>query len=206
MKAILNAIGDFDTLPLDKRRCIDVGAYHGSWSKALSDRGAGPVYAIEADCDNNKVLLAGLKGNIIPCRCAISSEKGNNKFYYAKHPDGRAGSSQSNSLDRKQLERKPWADIQWDWVKCHTMDSFCKKHGIDKERPLHFVKLNCEGGEYEIFINSPTHSWLSFTQSMYVAFHNLDAMGPQIQLVRELVEEHGFIEHALTLKDRGHYL
>ncbi len=196
MNEILDAVGGFEG-----STCLDIGAFKGSWSKEIALRG-GHSYAIEADIDNFKMLCKDLPSGITPCKYAISDKTEMQRFYWAKHPKSEDGSSQSNSLDISQLEKKEWADIHWDNVQCYTVDDFCERNKVEH---LRFFNINFEGAEYDI-LGYVNQKWLDYTDSIYCSFHEIEGRVYDAHNIGVFLEKFGFYEHYQTRNETDKFL
>ena len=130
---------------------VDVGAYNGGFSLPLAaEFPLVRFHLLEPDPVNYLVLSEASKGfsNVDIHRVAIGSHNGTVKLYVADNRKS-LGSSQANSVFRTFLSEKDWVtDVKQEVVSCMTLGSFCRLESI---RSVCVLKINCEGGEYELF-------------------------------------------------------
>ena len=130
---------------------IDIGAYTGRYPLALAFQFPKVTFhLVEAEVKNYRELLrrAERLPNVHVYLKAIGAVNGMVRFYVVNNKKSE-GSSQANSLHRAFFSNKKWVgDVEEQVVPCMTLDSFCKSIDITEVCGL---KINCEGGEYEIF-------------------------------------------------------
>ena len=147
---------------------IDVGAYIGKTALKICNQINGDprkFYLIEA-CPKNFALLKKNCPNFNKFNIAISDADGSLTFHVGNHSDLQ-GSSQSNSIYKEFIKSKAWNKSPEEFVvKSMTMDSFVKVHNIGK---IGLLKVNCEGGEYKIFKNTP--NILNKVDYLYLQLH-----------------------------------
>jgi len=130
---------------------VDVGAYTGRFSLALAVKFPRVAFhLIEAENKNYQELVKGAANlsNVHVYHMAIGSSDGVVRFYVSDNKKS-DGSSQANSLYKAFFRGKSWAkNVCEESVSCKTFDSFCVAESITD---ICVLKMNCEGGEYEIF-------------------------------------------------------
>jgi len=122
---------------------IDIGAHIGTFSLLAATKAkSGLVYAIEASEDTFNMLKINAalnnSSNISVHHLAISDKDGTCTLY---HDTGNWGHSTVKQLSRYS-----------ETVEASTLSSFMDRNGITK---CHFMKLNCEGGEFPILLSTP---------------------------------------------------
>lgn len=130
---------------------IDVGMHIGSFSYLVSKRGAGRVYAFEADSQNYCLGRANLESfgrRVIAVHGAVcrSDMRLKHLFFsgYETFKNGVINTGGGNVLSPKQ--GKPVRAISFDSI----VDSIIQR-GYNRIR---LVKLDCEGSEYAILMTS----------------------------------------------------
>ncbi len=142
---------------------VEIGSFTGAYSKMMAaEYPNATIFSIEACPRNFKTLVARTKkiDRIIPIHMAISTTPGKVKFYVCDHPEYSKmkyskfprASSQSNSLYKSFLSGKGWTKkLRAVMVDSMSLDDFCKDRKIEH---IDFLKINCEGCEYDMFDGS----------------------------------------------------
>lgn len=122
---------------------IDVGAHIGTFSIfAASKTKQGRVYAIEASQDSFNFLKINVAlnkcNNVSIHHLALADKDGSIALY---HDQGSWGHSTVKRLS-----------LSSETVNSCTLSSFLEENGINE---CHFMKLNCEGSEFPILLNTP---------------------------------------------------
>jgi FkbM family methyltransferase len=143
---------------------VDIGAHVGFFSilAAMKAKG-GHVYAFEPAPENFSMLkenvsLNGIK-NITVINHAVSHESGTRNFVLYPESSG-AHSFTSAELNQKNV-------IQ---VSAISFESFIHEAGIEA---VHFLKMDCEGAEYEILFNCSSKT-LHMIRAIGMEYHNVD--------------------------------
>lgn len=122
---------------------VDVGAHVGSFSRKVIDNGAGTVYAYEPFIENFETLKDNSKDYNINCFQKIV--RGSYKFRTAAMDIGD---------NIKQQEIKNYGGIgikEGNMVQVVTLEDIVKTVNA----PIKLLKLDCEGSEYSIVMESP---------------------------------------------------
>lgn len=124
---------------------IDIGGHIGSFSVyAASQAKKGRVFIFEPLTENFAAIKKNIRlnriKNIHPIQLAVASKKGTQKFYV--FDDENSGTSNLYKLDNGH-------EIK---VKTITLPEVIKKHKIKR---IDFMKIDCEGAEYEILFTLP---------------------------------------------------
>ena len=158
---------------------IDIGAHLGTFSLLASEKSPnGKVFAIEACEDTFTVLRinAALNKceNIIPVHKAISGENGICTLYH-EPVSGNWGHSTVSNLSEYTEQ-----------VEAVTLQNFIKEHQISF---CDFMKLNCEGAEFPILLNTPTDV-LKKTFGVLLVLYHCDLWGKNTEedLISHLVK------------------
>lgn len=166
--AISNEVRKYlESKPIDV--VIDIGAYTGNYSIYYASY-ARRVYSIEACYDNFTKLVRGTEHlpNVHPELMAITGEDGFATLYIGNHKKS-AGSSQANSIHREFVADKKWAgDVKESTLPSKTLASFLMDKGLDY---VDLVKVNCEGGEYDMFKTPQHFDVLDKIGAISISFH-----------------------------------
>lgn len=129
--------------PKDARIVIDIGAHLGGTAIACASRGA-KVYAFEPEGENYELLLKNVSLNKmddkIECfKLAVGSHQKNTRLYKSKKNGG------NHSIHQKVSE-------DFEWVNVISLEQIFRENKI-----LHcdFLKIDCEGSEFEIITTPP---------------------------------------------------
>jgi len=126
---------------------VVIGAHIGGFGCFAARRGAEKVYCYEPCEANFELLVKNIKLNnledtVFPRKIALSSEKSSRKLYLpAIHINSGMLGFYYGSGDR-----------EFEIVQCDTLENIFKDENIDI---CEFLKSDCEGGEYDIFTNTP---------------------------------------------------
>jgi FkbM family methyltransferase len=137
---------------------IDVGAHIGTFTLLSSSKvGGGKVYAIEASEDSFNLLRINCAlnhcANISSHHLAVTDKNGTCTLY---HAPGNWGHSAVKRLSRSS-----------ETVESCTLSDFLERNRINK---CHFMKLNCEGGEFSILLSTPSKV-LKRIETILVLYH-----------------------------------
>lgn len=135
---------------------IDVGAYIGTFAIPIS-KNVGKVYCIEPQLDTFNILTKNIKLNNVlnveSYNFALYNETTDKKLYY----DNTNFWSSNFTIPTKN----------YSLVKTKTLDDFLIQKNIER---CNFLKLNCEGSEFEIILNS-TKEVLNKIDNILILYH-----------------------------------
>lgn len=172
---------------------IDIGAHIGVFSVAAAM--ANPslkVYAFEPVPDNFNLLqenvrLNGLGGRIVPVAAAVAGTAGRTRdLHLVARAEGLCTINPSylaaiRGMERYGLRDKLVSSVRVEAVSLET---------VFRERDIgwcDFIKMDCEGAEYEILFSAPAHV-LQRIGVMSVEYH----YGGDFRELARFLERHGF--------------
>jgi len=164
-----------------ERVIVEIGAYDGSTilnlirSTKLSTL---KLHAVEPSISNFKTLKRTLQG-YPECEvhhCAISHIT-DTIFIYSKSKE----LEQGVSLYPEFVGTKSRDKLQRSTVRTYTLDDFCRKQYIEK---IDLLRINCEGGEFNIFSDECTLKILGNTKLVAITIHGK----ANIFLTTEMIE------------------
>jgi FkbM family methyltransferase len=122
---------------------IDIGAHIGSFSVYAGRRAPrGRVFSFEPDDWSHRQLVKNLAinevANVKTFRGGVGGKSGTRNLYAAK-----LNSAENNFY---------WGGAQADSVDCVTLADIFAEHKLER---CDFMKIDCEGAEYEILLNTP---------------------------------------------------
>ncbi len=132
----------------EKDTVVDIGAHKGYFSVFAAKRAKkGKVYSFEPTEKNFAFLEENIKlnhcKNIHPLKLGVASKRSERKIY--EYSDQAGGISLIKEWFGDSDRVKSYT------IKCITMDDLFVKCKIDK---INFLKLDCEGAEHEILLNT----------------------------------------------------
>ena len=124
--------------------------------------------------------------NVTIWQGVIGKDNWERDFYMTDEPvNHMTKKSKGNTLFRNYKEELSGKDeVVKTRVDALTLDSFCALNGISK---IDILKINCEGGEYEIF-ECEEKDWLGITQNIILQVHLHSAFEP-LELERVEMKE-----------------
>jgi FkbM family methyltransferase len=156
---------------------VDIGANKGYFSiYAASHVFNGVVYSFEPAKDNYDLLVENIKlnriQNVRAFNLAVTDSNGQMSLYHDPANEG------GHSLVNKSA--------QVETVRTAALADFCRQNQIDK---IDFLKIDCEGAEYEILMNLPAESFAKIRR-ISMEYHRVKNYYPD-QLV-QVLQNHGF--------------
>lgn len=169
---------------------IDIGAHIGAFSVfAAFVNPSLKIYAYEPAPDNFKLLKKNINLNkfgnrIIPNEIAIVGDNGKTRELYLTGKEHGL-----YTIDRDYLEAIKSYDfhgaVKTIGVKTRTLKDVFSDCGI---KFCAFLKIDCEGAEYEILFNTPPEI-LRKIKAMSVEYHS----GHQVEELKKFLENSGFL-------------
>tara|TARA_Y100000310_G_scaffold344875_1_gene460187 strand:+ start:7609 stop:8415 length:807 start_codon:yes stop_codon:yes gene_type:complete len=150
-------VGEGDTV-------LDIGGHVGSFSILVAKRNkSGKVFVFEPDDVNFRILNENLKmnhiENVLPVKKAVSFKNGKKELFLDSNQEAHSFFSKSKNPEK----------ISVDVI---SLSLFLKKEKIEK---VDFLKMDCEGAEYEILYNL-SDSDLEKIKKISMEYHNLNNM------------------------------
>lgn len=144
-------------------KIIDIGANIGAFSiYAATKYPDSEIFSYEPDPKNYQKLNENIKlndiQNVIAFNKAVGKINGNVILY--SDVNGNFGTVGSTLVNKgpKSIE-----------VECTTLENILKSNGIDT---CDFLKMDCEGGEYDILLNSNEHIF-KFIKTIVLEYHEV---------------------------------
>ena len=151
---------NFQILPNDI--VVDIGANVGVFSTYAAKNTKNKIYAFEPYPDNYEILIKNISqnnlDNIQPQSYAISEYSGMIKLYVAENKAG-------NLLFNRNIEGKLDEHIE---VKSLTLQ---KAMDINNIQHIDFLKMDCEGAEFGIIMNTPKN-YIRKVNKISMEFHD----------------------------------
>jgi FkbM family methyltransferase len=155
----------------ENMRIIDIGAYIGDTALLFIRGGAKEVCAVEPSPANLELLKINIEQNHFSDKVhlfpvAISDQDGTMRFAIdEENPDTHHLSALSESIIPLQGR---WRNIRTVEVTAWTFERLLRELGWET---IDFVKVDCEGGEYPLFLQT-SPELLRKVKTYYVEYHN----------------------------------
>jgi len=163
----------------EKDIVVDIGTHIGVFSIfAALKSSQGKVYAYEPVRENFNFLNYNIKlnklSNIIPFNLAVSGTKGSKKIFLTGH-------SETASLFGQPGQ------------KFHSVKTIGLKDIFEDNnlRKINFLKIDCEGSEYDILFNTPKR-YLSKIDRIAIEYHESPYTKYQCQDLETFLRSHNF--------------
>ncbi|MAG26902.1 hypothetical protein CMI47_15290 [Candidatus Pacearchaeota archaeon] len=170
---------------------LDIGAHIGVFSIFASHLSKnGKVYSFEPFQENFNLLKDNINlnetKNIIPINKAISNKNSKQSLFISESENKGSGSLHQNNNSKKVT------------IEAISLQSFLKEYKI---KTIDFLKIDCEGAEYEILYNCPKNL-LQKIKKISMEYHNLSKENNGSAL-KKFLEENGFAVTLIPEKKRG---
>ncbi len=141
---------------------IDIGGHFGYFAlfAAINLGGEGRVLTAEPSKQNfdqlcRNLAKSGLQNKVSALNVALAATPGEKKLF--------TGKSENHSLIA------PGENAVWEVAHTQTLGAFIEENVTG---PVHFLKMDCEGAEYDIFFNTD-RVILDLVQTISLEFHDL---------------------------------
>jgi FkbM family methyltransferase len=162
----------------EKDVVIDIGAHIGIFS-IFASKFASKIYSFEPNDDSFAIFKENIEinkvKNIYPFKMAVSNRTGEKELFINKDNSG------NNSFYLKNGSLKLT-------VPTISLEDFIDSNGISK---IDFLKMDCEGGEYDIIFNCPRRI-LDMIEKISMECHDINSDWNAAAL-RKFLENNGFI-------------
>lgn len=167
---------------------IDIGAHIGLFSiLAAKSASRGKIYAFEPSEENFNLLKENIDlnklSNLELINKAVAKESGAREFALSK--DDPAG----HAIPYEETNRRK-VDVQ-----TTSLDDFFEERNINK---VDFLKMDCEGAEYEIFYSCSDET-LNKIDKISMEYHNVDTE-KNVSRIKSFLEEKRF---KVLIKNKG---
>jgi FkbM family methyltransferase len=165
---------------------VDIGAHRGFFSIFCDTYtgGKSTIYALEPEPSNFRKLTDNLGINhctkVLPHNIAVSGETGTQQLYISK--------SVNHSLIRLQ-EDHPYIDQDTSiTIQTTSLLDFIKKENLSR---IDFLKIDCEGCEYEMLLNSDS-SCFDYISTISMEFHDIHSPEYNVHKLVTHLKRHGY--------------
>ena len=142
---------------------VDIGAHIGLFSLYAATRTQRPIYAFEPEPANYAVLTENIGLNaaaIIPTCAAVSDRAGERELSLSHHNTGWNSFYMDNATDKHTIR-----------VATVSLEQVVDTYQLSQ---VDFLKMDCEGAEYDILLTSPAHV-LNGVRRISMEHHTIDA-------------------------------
>lgn len=159
---------------------VDIGAHIGLFSVlAATQAKHGRVYAFEPAPDNFEMLQRNIRlnkiSNVIPANQAVSGKSGMRDFILYK------GSTAAHSFIFGETKERDIIQVQ-----TVSLDELVRKNKIET---IDFLKMDCEGAEYDILFNASPRT-LAMIKKIGMEYHEDDDRS--VNELKVFLEKNGF--------------
>jgi FkbM family methyltransferase len=179
----------------DFRSIVDIGANMGCFAVyAAQQSPSARIFCYEPEAGNFTYLQRNISANslenrITPFQAAVAARSGKMELSL--------GASPLHSLV------KPEQGSVRQTVSCVTLGEILQRHQLET---LDFLKMNCEGAEYEIF-DSTSPKDLDRIANIRLEYHNLDATSKNGSALAKVLTNRGFqIERFSRYRDESGFI
>lgn len=164
---------DYGKIPAPESTIIDIGANIGVYALYASQQKGVRVYAYEPMPDNFTLLKKNIEMNklnskVIPFQLAISGAKEERTLYLGTSPMHSFLPDTEAPFHAGFLDVSKHGKQHSITVECISLKDVFDSHAIQR---CDMLKIDCEGGEYDILYNLP-HKYFSKIKRMRLEYHN----------------------------------
>lgn len=168
---------EYGDIPSGKKVVVDIGSNIGSFALYAVRSGAEEVFSYEPEEQNFEVLSENIKMNHFEKRIhafntGVGGSAGMRRLYLSESP--------YHSL-YQESESKKFVEIS-----CVTLEGIFGANAIEH---IDLLKLDCEGAEFEILLNTPGE-YLRRIGEIRMEYHNRN--GNKVDDLRAFLERNGF--------------
>jgi FkbM family methyltransferase len=167
---------------------LDFGGYTGLWARDLANRFGCKVHSYEAVERYFKQISWN---NVIPYQYAITCETGIEYFHVCD--EGSTSESLSEFKKKNDLDSTYQSNVQkLSEVPLEKINTLDVNEVLEKFDSVDLLKINIEGGEYDILTRMCNTGTISKVKSLQVQFHNFvdDAQQKYDDITTKLKETH----------------
>lgn len=159
---------------------VDIGAHYGYFS-IFANKNSGSkskIISIEPNKNNFSCLSANIKlneiQNINSYNLAVGAKNEKTKLYFGKNTN-------HSIIENYKLS----SNSNFEEIELKTLESIINENNLNE---IHFLKMDCEGAEYEIFETTPPYIFDKIT-TISMEFHDLkDKSKTPEQLIKKLLD------------------
>jgi len=158
---------------------FDIGSQIGTFSiYAAKKAKKGKIYCFEPVKDNFKYILKNIKlnnlKNIKPYNKGVSNKNEKIKLYHSESNTGGHSAYSKNNIKSKNYEI----------MECISLKRVIDENKIEK---VDFLKMDCEGGEYNILFKTPK-KYIDKIQKIAMEYHDLNEKRNHKEIVNFLLK------------------
>ncbi len=171
-------------LPKDPK-IVDIGANVGFFATFMADHfPQSSIYAFEPLITNFNQLKKNCElnpdRNMVAKNQAVSGKPGSITLYYNPEKTLTPLASTSASFDNKNVKKTE--------VEAVTLEQIMDEYNLDR---IDLLKLDCEGAEYDILYNAPTHLFDKIGM-MTMEVHNGDVPRENLEDLKKFLTDLGY--------------
>lgn len=161
---------------------VDIGGYIGDFSLYAAKRlNALKVVVCEPSPQNWALLTKNVAANHYEDRIVTVNKA---------VTDGRPVMMNVNAPSRGQARVSAYGkgNVECQLIPGVTLKNLVDAHGLDV---IHLLKIDCEGGEYDILLTSPSDVY-SRVHNVVFEYHEIDGFAAKLEAVKQRLRDEGF--------------